>query len=101
MDEAVAIAREVGAAVTVGRSGRQDGHRAAVASKVQFDEDPGLIQQGIDAGADLVVGGTGSVPTGWTPVTTSGPRCSPNVTNDMVIAREEIFGPVLCILRLR
>lgn len=96
IDEAVAIAREVGAAVTVGDL---DDKAAIgpVASKVQFDKIQRLIQQGIDAGADLVVGGTGR-PEGLDTGYYVRPTVFANVTNDMVIAREEIFGPVLCIL---
>ncbi len=96
MDEAITIARDVGAAVTVGDP--QD--KAAigpVASRVQFDKIQRLIQQGIDAGADLVVGGTGR-PDGLDTGYYVRPTVFANVTNDMVIAREEIFGPVLCIL---
>ncbi|ANE79641.1 aldehyde dehydrogenase [Mycobacterium adipatum] len=96
MDEAITIARDVAAAVTVGDP--QD--KAAigpVASRVQFDKIQRLIQQGIDAGADLVVGGTGR-PDGLDTGYYVRPTVFANVTNDMVIAREEIFGPVLCIL---
>lgn len=96
MDEAVAIAREVGTAVTVGDLGDKTAI-GPVASKVQFDKIQGLIQQGIDAGADLVVGGTGR-PDGLDTGYYVRPTVFANVTNDMVIAREEIFGPVLCIL---
>lgn len=96
MDEAIAIAREVGAAVTVGDLEDKTAI-GPVASKVQFDKIQGLIQQGVDAGADLVVGGTGR-PEGLDTGYYVRPTVFANVTNDMVIAREEIFGPVLCIL---
>lgn len=96
MEEAVAIAREVGAAVTVGDLEDKTAI-GPVASKVQFDKIQGLIQQGIEAGADLVVGGTGR-PEGLDTGYYVRPTVFANVTNDMVIAREEIFGPVLCIL---
>jgi len=96
MDEAIAIAREVGAAVTVGDLEDKTAI-GPVASKVQFDKIQGLIEQGIDAGADLVVGGTGR-PEGLDTGYYVRPTVFANVTNDMVIAREEIFGPVLCIL---
>jgi len=96
MDEAIAIVREVGAAVTVGDLEDKTAI-GPVASKVQFDKIQGLIQQGIDAGADLVVGGTGR-PDGLGTGYYVRPTVFANVTNDMVIAREEIFGPVLCIL---
>lgn len=96
MAEAIAIAKEVGAAVAVGDL-EDKAAIGPVASKVQYDKIQGLIQQGIDAGADLVVGGTGR-PDGLDTGYYVRPTVFANVTNDMVIAREEIFGPVLCIL---
>ena len=65
--------------------------------KAQFDKIQGLIQKGIDEGATLVVGGTGR-PDGLDTGYYVKPTVFANVTNDMTIAREEIFGPVLCIL---
>jgi acyl-CoA reductase-like NAD-dependent aldehyde dehydrogenase len=69
-----------------------------LASRAQVDRVNGYIQQGIDAGAKLVTGGPGT-PEGVNP---DGffvqPTVFSEVTNDMVIAREEIFGPVLSIL---
>lgn len=68
-----------------------------VASRNQFDKIQGLIQRGIDEGADLAAGGIGRPPH-----LTRGfyvqPTVFTNVTNDMTIAREEIFGPVLCVI---
>ena len=68
-----------------------------VVNQVQFDKIQGLIQQGIDEGAPLITGGTGRpehLPVGYyVKPTVFGP-----VNNDMTIAREEIFGPVLAIL---
>ncbi len=68
-----------------------------VVSKAQFEKIQGLIEKGIDEGAELVAGGPGR-PRASTAATTSGRPSSRNVRNDMTIAREEIFGPVLCIL---
>jgi aldehyde dehydrogenase (NAD+) len=96
MDEAITIAREVGAAVTVGDL-EDKSAIGPVASKVQYDKIQRLIQQGVDAGADLVVGGTGR-PEGLDTGYYIKPTVFANVSNDMVIAREEIFGPVLCII---
>ncbi|MGK2854749.1 MAG: aldehyde dehydrogenase family protein, partial [Microbacteriaceae bacterium] len=96
MGEAITIAREVGAAVTVGDL-EDKSAIGPVASKVQYDKIQGLIQQGIDAGADLVVGGPGR-PDGLDTGYYVRPTVFANVSNDMVIAREEIFGPVLCII---
>lgn len=96
MDEAITIAREVGGAVTVGDLADKKAI-GPVASRVQYDKIQGLIQQGVDAGADLVVGGPGR-PEGLDTGFYVRPTVFANVSNDMVIAREEIFGPVLCIL---
>jgi aldehyde dehydrogenase (NAD+) len=96
MDEAIAIARETAAKVTVGDPDDKTAI-GPVASKAQFDKIQGLIQKGVDQGATLAVGGTGR-PDGLDSGYYVKPTVFANVTNDMTIAREEIFGPVLCIL---
>ena len=65
--------------------------------RAQFDKIQALIQKGIDEGATLVAGGTGR-PEGLDKGYYVKPTVFANVTNDMTIAREEIFGPVLAIL---
>ena len=96
MSEVVEAARAAAEAVTVGDP---TGNFAIgpVVSKAQFDKIQGLIQRGIDEGAELVVGGPGR-PEGLERGFYVKPTVFANVTNDMAIAREEIFGPVLCIL---
>jgi len=90
------IAREVAERVVVGDP---DDRKSIgpVVSKVQFDKIQGLIQQGIDQGATVVAGGVGR-PDGLDTGYYVKPTVFADVTNDMAIAREEIFGPVLCIL---
>ena len=66
-------------------------------SKVQFDKIQKLIQAGIDEGATLVTGGVGR-PDGLDKGYFVKPTVFANVTNEMTIAKEEIFGPVLSIL---
>ena len=68
-----------------------------MASKAQFDKVQRLIQKGVDEGATVVAGGPGR-PAGLDKGYYVKPTVFANVTNDMTIAREEIFGPVLCIL---
>ena len=68
-----------------------------VASVAQFEKIQGLIQQGIDEGATLVAGGTGR-PDGLDAGYFVKPTIFGDVNNNMTIAREEIFGPVLSIL---
>jgi aldehyde dehydrogenase (NAD+) len=96
MAEAITVAREVAEQVKVGDPGDK---RAIgpVASKAQFEKVQRLIQSGIDEGATLVAGGPGR-PAGLDAGYYVKPTVFANVTNDMAIAREEIFGPVLCIL---
>jgi aldehyde dehydrogenase (NAD+) len=96
MDEAITIARDALEKVTVGdpASGAQMG---PVASKVQWEKIQGLIQAGIDEQATLVTGGLGR-PSGLNKGYYVRPTVFANVSNDMRIAREEIFGPVLSII---
>jgi aldehyde dehydrogenase (NAD+) len=67
-----------------------------VVSRAQFDKIQRLIQQGIDEGATLVTGGVGR-PVGLDKGYYVKPTVFADVTNDMTIAREEIFGPVLTL----
>ncbi|GAB1815109.1 aldehyde dehydrogenase family protein [Mycobacterium sp. MUNTM1] len=96
MDEAITIARAVAEQVQVGNP---DDARAIgpVASRAQFEKVQRLIQQGIDEGATVAAGGPGR-PDGLDQGYYVKPTVFAHVTNDMTIAREEIFGPVLCIL---
>lgn len=96
MNEAIEVARAAAAQVTVGDP---NGNFAMgpVVSKGQFQSVQGYIQQGIEEGATLVAGGVGR-PEGLTTGYFVKPTVFANVTNDMKIAREEIFGPVLVIL---
>ncbi|MCV7168595.1 aldehyde dehydrogenase family protein [Mycobacterium manitobense] len=95
MDDAIAVARDVAGAVKVG-TGDKDAI-GPVASKAQFEKIQGLLAKGVEEGATVVVGGTGR-PDGLDSGYYVKPTVFAHVTNDMTIAREEIFGPVLCIL---
>jgi aldehyde dehydrogenase (NAD+) len=96
MGEAIRIAREAAAKVTVGDpSGNVT--IGPVVSKTQFDKVQALIEKGIGEGATLVAGGTGR-PDGLKKGFYVKPSVFANVNNKMTIAREEIFGPVLAIL---
>jgi aldehyde dehydrogenase (NAD+) len=68
-----------------------------VVSEAQWNKIQALIQKGIDEGAELVTGGTGR-PEGLDKGYYVKPTVFANVTNDMTIAREEIFGPVVAML---
>ena len=96
MDEAVAVAKATAEGVKVGDLS-DNSAIGPVASKVQFDKVQGLIQKGIDEGATVVAGGPGR-PDGLSTGYYVRPTVFADVNNEMTIAREEIFGPVLCIL---
>jgi aldehyde dehydrogenase (NAD+) len=96
MDEAVAIAREVAGQVRVGDPDDKTAI-GPVASRAQFDKVQRLIQTGVEEGATVVAGGPGQ-PDGLDTGYYVRPTVFAGVTNDMTIAREEIFGPVLCML---
>ena len=96
MDEAIAVARATAEQVIVGDPAG-NAQMGPVSSRVQFDKIQGLIRKGIDEGATLVTGGPGK-PAGLEVGHYVKPTVFAHVTNDMTIAREEIFGPVLVIL---
>jgi aldehyde dehydrogenase (NAD+) len=96
MDEAITVARAAAETVTVGDP-NGNSQLGPVVSEVQFNKIQKLIQAGIDEGATLVIGGVGR-PEGLDKGYYVKPTVFANVTNDMTIAQEEIFGPVLSIL---
>jgi aldehyde dehydrogenase (NAD+) len=77
-----------------------DVYMGPVVSERQWTRIQELIRQGIAEGATLAVGGEGR-PQGLETGYYVRPTIFTNVRNDMTIAREEIFGPVLCILSYR
>ena len=95
MDEAMAVAKVAAEAMTTGDPATAD--LGPLVSKMQFDKVQGLIDKGIKEGATLVTGGVGR-PDGLNRGWFVKPTVFGNVTNDMTIAREEIFGPVLSII---
>ncbi|HMD27310.1 MAG TPA: aldehyde dehydrogenase family protein [Steroidobacteraceae bacterium] len=92
-----ALAKSVAESVVVGDPNSEKTTIGPVVSKVQFDRVEGYIAKGIAEGAKVVIGGAGR-PDGLTKGYYVKPTIFSNVRNDMTIAREEIFGPVLCIL---
>ena len=97
MDEVAAIAAKVADATVVGDPREKGTRIGPVVSEVQWNKIQGLIQKGIDEGATLVTGGTGK-PDGLDKGYYVKLTVFANVSNDMTIAREEIFGPVLSII---
>jgi len=95
--EAAAIAKAAAEATTVGDPRTEGTTIGPVVSETQFDKIQRLIEAGIKEGAELVTGGPGR-PDGIARGYYVRPTVFANVRNDMTIAREEIFGPVLSIL---
>ena len=97
-DQAVETAAEVAGKVTVGSAHDEGRHIGPVVNELQFNKIQDLIQKGIDEGARLVAGGTGR-PDGMNRGFYVKPTVFADVTSDMTIAHEEIFGPVLSIMK--
>jgi aldehyde dehydrogenase (NAD+) len=95
--EVEAIAKKTAQAVTVGDPTSQEIEVGPVVSKIQFDRVEDFIAKGIAEGAKVVIGGEGR-PEGLSKGYYVRPTIFSNVNNNMLIAREEIFGPVLAIL---
>lgn len=100
MSEAAAFARAAAETETVGNPDDKATTIGPVVSAMQWGKIQDLIQKGVDEGAELVTGGTGR-PDGLNKGYYVRPTVFANVANDMTIAREEIFGPVLSIIGYR
>ncbi len=97
MAEAIEIAKATAAKAIPGDTTNESTRIGPVSSKAQFDKIQHLIKQGIAEGAELIAGGPDK-PAGLETGYYVKPTVFANVRNNMVIAREEIFGPVLTIL---
>ena len=95
-EQAIETAKRVAEETTVGSAHEPGKHIGPVVSKQQWDKIQGLIQTGIDEGARLVAGGPG-LPEGVNRGYFVRPTVFADVSPDMTIFRQEIFGPVLSI----
>jgi aldehyde dehydrogenase (NAD+) len=95
--EAEAIAAKVTEAVVVGDPEGEGTTMGPVVSELQFNKIQGLIEQGVAEGAKLVTGGPGR-PDGLAKGYYIRPTVFSEANNEMTIAREEIFGPVLTMI---
>lgn len=96
-DQAVDIAVQTAEAIKVDDPVKEGNHIGPLSSAIQFEKVQSLIQQGIDEGAELVTGGVGR-PDGLDAGYFCKPTIFAGVNNQMTIAREEIFGPVLTMI---
>jgi aldehyde dehydrogenase (NAD+) len=96
-DRAVAIAASVAKAAKQGDPREKGAHYGPVVSKMHFDKIQGLIQVGIDEGAQVFAGGTGRSE-GFDRGYYVKPTIFAGVHNRMRIAQEEVFGPVLVMI---
>lgn len=96
-DEAIEKLAAIFGARAVDDPAKEGDHIGPVVNKAQYEKIQGLIQAGIDEGASVAVGGLGR-PEGMDKGYYVKPTVFANVTNDMTIAREEIFGPVLVVI---
>ena len=97
MKEAAEIAKGVADKAKPGDPRSADTTMGPVVNRVQWEKIQGLIKKGIDEGATLVTGGLGR-PDGLNKGYYVRPTVFADVSNEMTIAREEIFGPVLSII---
>lgn len=96
-DQAVETAARVASAIKVGPASLPGNHIGPVVNKRQWDQIQSYIQKGIDQGARLVAGGLG-LPEGMNKGYYVRPTIFADVKPGMTIEREEIFGPVLCMI---
>ncbi|WP_101758000.1 aldehyde dehydrogenase family protein [Oceanicoccus sp. KOV_DT_Chl] len=97
LDQVVAIAKAAAESVVVGGAFEEGAAMGPMVSKSQQETVRKYIRKGIEEGATLVTGGL-DMPAGKTEGCFVAMTIFSDVTNDMVIAQEEIFGPVLCII---
>lgn len=96
-EDAVALAAKIAAETKVGNPEDEGGHIGPVISELQYEKIQGHIERGMADGARLIAGGPGK-PEGFETGYFVKPTIFADVTNDMSIARNEIFGPVLVMI---
>ncbi|MCY4165324.1 MAG: aldehyde dehydrogenase family protein [Gammaproteobacteria bacterium] len=99
-DKAVEVAAASAARARIGDPESEHTTMGPLVSEAQFNKVQHLIQQGIDEDAELAAGGAGR-PEGLERGYYVKPTVFAKVSNDMAVAREEIFGPVLCVIPYR
>ena len=97
LDEASKYAVAAASDMSTGNPLDEDIYLGPISNRTQYEKVQDLIQKGIDEGATLACGGTGR-PDGFEKGFFVKPTVFTNVDNKMTIAREEIFGPVICLI---
>jgi aldehyde dehydrogenase (NAD+) len=97
MGDATRVAKQTAEETTVGDPFDESTIIGPLSSKAQYEKVQRMIRKGIEEGAELIAGGPGR-PNGMTRGYFVKPTVFAAVRNDMTIAREEIFGPVLCMI---
>ena len=97
MNETVKLAKEIVETIVVGNPKDPETTLGPLVSKPQYDKVKNYIEKGIEEGAELIVGGT-DFPVNINKGYFIKPTIFANVKNNMIIAKEEIFGPVLSII---
>ena len=96
-DEVLKIAKLAAEATAVGDPAQEGNHIGPLFDRIQYDRVQTMIQKGLDEGATLLAGGLGK-PDGFEAGWYVKPTIFADVSNNMAIAQEEIFGPVLVII---
>ena len=96
-EQAKEVAAATAAKVQSGNPAEEGRHMGPLVSEMQFNKVQGLIEEGIKEGANLIAGGPGR-PDGFDRGYFVKPTIFADVNNDMTIAREEVFGPVLAMI---
>ena len=96
-EEVLEIAKRAAHSITVGDPAQEGDHIGPLFDQIQFERVQTMIQKGLDEGATLLTGGLGK-PEGYKTGWYVKPTVFADVSNEMTIAQEEIFGPVLVII---
>ena len=96
-EEVLKIAKSAANSITVGDPAQEGDHIGPLFDQIQFERVQAMIQKGLDEGATLLTGGLGK-PEGYKTGWYVKPTVFADVSNEMAIAQEEIFGPVLVII---
>lgn len=97
LQEVKNLAVEIGSKIKCGFGDSEKGTLGPIANKRQYEKVQDLIQKGLDNGLELILGGTG-LPNGFNRGYFTKPTIFISPDNNSILAREEVFGPVLTII---